>query len=127
MTLNGSNVKSKIDLKERAFLFAVRIVKFVDELPKSLSGEVIGRQVLRSATSIGANIHEAQASPTRKDFTLMMGHSLKSANETFYWLRLLKDSKKMSSEELNWLISECSELCKILGSSIVTLRRQNVS
>ena len=125
MTLNGMSVKSKFDLKERALAFAVRMVGFMDKLPRDLSGEVIGRQVLRSATSIGANIHEAQASPTRRDFTLMIGHSLKSANETLYWLKVLRDSKKVSSKELDEIIEECSQLCKILGSSISTLKTQS--
>lgn len=111
------------DIKDRTRVFVVRLVKFVDALPKGLSSEVIGRQVMRSATSIGANVHEAQASPTRKDFTLLMSHALKSANETEYWLAVLADSKNISSEELVWLSNECSQLCKILGSSVSSLKR----
>ena len=110
------------DLKTRSYNFALEIINLVDRLPKDVSSEVIARQVLRSATSIGANIVEAQASPTRKDFSLFFGYSLKSANETVYWLKLLKDSKKILAEKAGPLIVECEELCRILGASLITVK-----
>ena len=82
------------DLKTRGYKFSLAIIGLVENLPKDMASEVMTKQVLRSATSIGANIVEAQASPTRKDFSLFLSHSLKSANETIYWLNLLNDSKK---------------------------------
>ena len=87
-----------------------------------MSVQIIAKQLLRAATSIGANIIEAQASPSRKDFTNFFHHSLKSANETKYWLELLKDSGKVSSEAINPLIQEVAEISNILGSSILTLK-----
>jgi len=87
-----------------------------------MSTRVIAKQLLRAATSIGANIIEAQASPSRKDFTNFFNHSLKSANETKYWLGLLKDTNKTDSQSINSLLKEIDEIANILGSSILTLR-----
>ncbi|MGE4357346.1 MAG: four helix bundle protein [Candidatus Omnitrophota bacterium] len=111
-----------MDSKTRAYQFALRIIKFIDILPRDASTQIIAKQLLRSATSIGANINEAQASSSRKDFTNFFNHSLKSANETKYWLNLLKDAGKIEGEEIDNLIKEVCEIANILGSSILTLR-----
>lgn len=87
-----------------------------------MSTEIISRQLLRAATSIGANIVEAKASASRKDFTNFFNHSLKSANETKYWLGLLKDANKIDKGLINNLLKEADELSNILGSSILTLK-----
>ena len=72
------NSKFKIDIKKRVYLYALEIIKFIDQLPKNdLSVHVIANQLLRSATSIGANIIEAQASSSKKEFTNFLNHSLK--------------------------------------------------
>ncbi|MBL7070541.1 MAG: four helix bundle protein, partial [Candidatus Omnitrophica bacterium] len=76
-------------------------------------------------TSIGANIIEAQASSSKRDFTNFFNHSLKSANESIYWLRLLKDAKKINNSQLEFLLNETKELANILGSSILTLKGKN--
>ena len=119
MTLNRINNR---DAKIRSYDFSLEIIKLVDDLKKDTVSEVIAKQILRSATSIGANIIEAQASPTRRDFSLFLSHSLKSANETVYWLNLLKDSKKSTNDKIEPLVFECEQLCKILGSSILTMK-----
>jgi len=111
-----------MDSKSRTFKFALRVIEFVDKLPKDLSTQVIAKQLVRSATSIGANIIEAQASPSRRDFTNFFNHSLKSANETKYWLQLLKDGRKIDGEILHILINEAEEISRILASSILTLK-----
>ncbi|KAF0121585.1 MAG: hypothetical protein FD151_1162 [bacterium] len=82
----------------------------------------MGDQLLRSATSIGANIIEAQAASSRKDFRNFLNHALKSANETKFWLGLLRDSGKKTGEEINPLMKEAKELANILASSILTLK-----
>jgi four helix bundle protein len=87
-----------------------------------MSTRIIVKQLLRAATSIGANIVEAQASPSRKDFTNFFSYSLKSANETKYWLELLKDVNKSDSQTINTLIKEVDDIANILGSSILTLK-----
>jgi four helix bundle protein len=98
-------------------------MKFLDQLPKNdLSCQVIGKQLLRSATSIGANIVEAQAASSKKDFTNFLNHSLKSANESKFWLGLLRDSDKAVKESVNPLLAEAKELANILASSILKLK-----
>jgi len=111
-----------MDSKNRSYKFSLKIIELIDKLPNDMSTQIIAKQLLRAATSVGANIVEAQASPSRRDFTNFFHHSLKSANETKYWLCLLKDANKGSIETLNKLIQEIDELAKILGSSILTLR-----
>jgi four helix bundle protein len=120
----GKSVKRKaeLDSKTRAYRFALQIIGLVDKLPKEMSTQVIAKQLLQAATSIGANIIEAQASPSRKDFANFFNHSLKSANETKYWLELLKDANKVDRNYVDALIKETSEIANILGSSILTLR-----
>lgn len=117
--------KSEIrqDIKKRVYRYALDVIQFVDRLPKSdLTCRVIGNQLLRSATSVGANIVEAQAASSKKDFTNFLNHSLKSANESKFWLGLLKDSGKATGNSIEQLLNETEELSKILGASIVTLR-----
>jgi four helix bundle protein len=111
-----------MDSKTRTYQFALKIINFIDELPNNMSTQIITKQLLRAATSIGANIIEAQASPSRKDFTNFFNHSLKSANETKYWLCLLKDANKADKEITNSLIKEADGIANILGASILTLR-----
>jgi len=84
--------------------------------------QVICKHLIRSATSIGANIVEAQASPTRKDFSNFLSHALKSANESRYWLALLRDTNKFNSD-CKKLLEQAQELAKILGSTVKTLKR----
>ena len=113
---------SKPELKQRTYIFALEILKFIDLLSQDQSSKIIANQLLRSAMSIGANVIEAQASSTRKDFTNFFNHALKSANETKFWLGLLRDSGKAKEEKVNQLLKETIELANILGSSILTLK-----
>ena len=103
--------------------FAINIIKLVDIITKNgISSEVIAKQLVRSSTSIGANIIEAQAGSSKKDFTNFISHALKSANETVFWLRILIDSGKTAGQNVDLLIKEAIELANILGSSIITLK-----
>ena len=118
--------KLKIDLKYRAYLFAVSLIKCLDLLEKKdISSEVIIRQLIRSATSIGANIIEAQAGSSKKDFAKFMNIALKSANETKFWIALLRDTGKVSQDESAELLREAVEIANILGASMLTLRGKN--
>lgn len=115
--------REKTDLKKRAYLYALDIIKFIDNLSRKDYGfEIISKQLLRSATSIGANIIEAQAASSKRDFTNFFNHALKSANESKFWLGLLRDSKKTNKDKTDSLIKETYELANILGSSILTLK-----
>lgn len=112
-------------LLRRSFDFAVRSMELVDQLPsKSISLQTIGKQFIRSATSVGANIMEAQASPTKKDFANFINHALKSANESAFWLLLFKENKSISTNTLLVsLLKEVRELAKILGAILSTIRK----
>jgi len=114
------NLKPK--LKQRAYIYALEIIRFVDSPPREQSSKIIAVQLLRSATSIGANIIEAQASSTKKDFTNFFRYALKSANECKFWLGLLRDSGKANREKADNLLKETIELANILGASILTLK-----
>lgn len=121
--MQNGNSKAKTDLKKRAYIYALRIIRFIDNVEKKDFGtEAIVKQLLRSATSIGANIIEAQAGATKKDFTNFFNYALKSANESKFWLGLLRDSKKADEVKTGELLQETIELSNILGSSILTLR-----
>jgi four helix bundle protein len=85
---------------------------------------IISKQLLRSAMSIGANVVEAKAASSRKDFTRFFHYALKSANESLYWLCLLRDAIEIKSSELGVLISETDELSKILGACLLTLKNK---
>lgn len=120
--MQSDKLKFKNEFKGRVYKFALNIIKFIDELPNDMVCRVIGKQLLRSATSIGANIIEAQAASSKKDYTNFFNYSLKSANETKFWLGLLRDSGKAKKEETNELLNESKEISNILASSILTLK-----
>ena len=110
---------SKSDIKFRCYNFSIKIIKFLEDLPNKRVYWVISDQLLRSATSIGANIIEAKSSSSRRDFIKFYEISLKSANESKYWLGLLRDATKM---DVNNLLSELEEISKMLGASVITLK-----
>lgn len=114
------NLKS--DLKFRSYRFSLTIIKFVDSLPEKKIYWVISDQLLRSATSVGANIIEAQCSSSRREFIRYYEISLKSANETKYWLGLLKDANLVSERKVSGVLKEAEEIGKMLGSSLLTLK-----
>jgi four helix bundle protein len=116
--------RNKRDIKERSFEFGVRIIKFVQKLPKNHAGYKIGGELLDAATSIGANIEEAAGGFSKKDFTYKMGVALKEARESNYWLRLIKVSELVKSDELDYLLDESEQLRKILTSIVKTSKGQ---
>src|SRR3989338_5080900 len=121
--MQNNNSKSKTDLKKRAYIYALDVIRFIDVLDKKdFSIQIISKQLLRSATSIGANIIEAQAGSSKKDFTNFFNHALKSADESRFWLGILRDSNKCNKNTVDKIFQETTELANILGSSILTLR-----
>jgi four helix bundle protein len=121
--VQNDNSKLKIELKKRAYFYGISIIRFIDVLNKhDFASQVIAKQLLRSATSVGANIIEAQAASTKRDFTNYFTHALKSANESKFWLGLLRDTNKTDQLKANELLKETRELANILGSSILTLK-----
>ena len=111
---------NKRDIRERSFEFAIRIIKFVQKLPKDYASHKIGGQLLEAGTSIGANVEEAAGGFSKKDFTYKMGVALKEARESNYWLRLIKVSELATGDELNYLMRESEELRRILTSIVKT-------
>lgn len=105
------------DLKDRSFAFARRILEIADLLTRSQSCDIIRSQLVRSGTSIGANIEEADGTLTRKDFTNKMAIARKEAKETRYWLRLLIP-KYLSPATIEKDIKEAEELISILSAII---------
>ncbi|PIQ72280.1 four helix bundle protein [Candidatus Roizmanbacteria bacterium CG_4_10_14_0_2_um_filter_36_35] len=119
-----SNVKST-NVKVRAYQFSIKIIKFVNKLPSKRAFWVIGDQLIRSATSIGANMMEGQSSSSRREFIKYYEISLKSSNETKYWLSLLKDSFVELKNEIEILLKENEEISRMIASSILTLKNKN--
>ena len=120
-----NNEEFKRKLISRAFIFARKVIALVDKFPNKRSAWIIADQLLRAATSIGANIIEAQAASSRRDFVNFLNHALKSGNETKFWLELAKDVSSNNNEEIDFLLKEVDELVKILGSIVSTLRGKN--
>jgi four helix bundle protein len=113
-----------LEICERTFQFALRIVKLCDFLNSTpgVSRE-LARQLVRSGTSIGANVEESQAAQSTADFIHKLEISLKEARETRYWLRLLVAAEIVSSSRLVPLLNEANELIKILASIIVKTKQ----
>ena len=103
----------KEDLEKRTKLFALNIIKFVSSLPKSKITDVIGYQLLKAGTSVGANYREANRAESRNDFIHKIGIVEKEASESQYWLELCDDANIGEPEELKSLLGECSELLAI--------------
>src|SRR3989338_1588152 len=119
------NEEFKKKLIIRSFNLARNVIKLADTFPQKRSAWVIIDQLLRAITSIGANIIEAQAASSRKDFINFLNYALKSGNETKFWLALSKDLDDKLIAEIEKYLKETDEIVKILGSSIATLKEKN--
>jgi len=113
-------MKKRNDLSKRLLAFAVRVIKFLRTLPKSVEYNVIRYQLIKSSTSSGANYDEAQSGSSRADFHNKVNISLKEMSESNYWLEVIKATieTEINEDELTWLINESEELDKILGSIV---------
>ena len=112
----------KSDLTRRCYDFSLKLITFINGLSDTRVSRVLADQLLRSGTSIGANVVEAKSASSRRDFTRYYEIALKSANETKYWLGLVKDGLRVNGEEIEFLTAETSELSKMIASSILTLK-----
>lgn len=120
------NINGKsLDVKVRAYQFSIEIIAFVDTLPNKRAVWIIVDQLVRSATSIGANMIEAQAASSKRDFIKFYEIALKSANETKYWLSLLRDTSVTEKAQCNKLLQEVTEIGNMVGSSVLTLKGKN--
>ncbi|MEK6566149.1 MAG: four helix bundle protein [Bacteroidota bacterium] len=115
------------DIKDRTFEFALRIVDLSDKLPDTVAGKRIADQLLRSGTSVGANIEEATAASSKDDFAYRVSISLREARETNYWLRILKARTTMMKVDVDDMVQESEELKKILGAIVSKARGKRKS
>jgi four helix bundle protein len=120
--MENDKSKFKNEFKKRLYNWVLKLIKFIDKLPKDSVCYVMGKQLLRCGTSILANYIEANSASSKKDFINFFTHSLKSANESKVWLALLRDTDKGDKKELEWLLKELIEISNILASSILTLK-----
>ncbi len=122
--MQNDSSKSKTELKYRCYYFSISIIKLIKELPNEKVYWIISDQLLRSSTSIGANVVEAKSAHSKKDFIKFFEIALKSANETKYWLGLLRDATNINSDKINILLKEVEELSNMLGASLLTLKNK---
>ena len=115
--------ENKSIIADKAYAFALQIILVYKEL-KNENEFVLSKQILRSGTSIGANVNEAISAISKKDFVFKLGISLKEARETKYWLNLLNDSNFISQETFSKSNKDCEELIKILSSIILTTKQR---
>lgn len=126
--MNQENIKSR-DIRERTFAFAVRIIKFCRYLEKNQDvSKSLVSQLIRSGTSIGANLEEAQSGQSKPDFISKNSIALKEARETNYWLRLISETTKFElsiDKGIIDLIQESEEIKKIIASIIVSAKKES--
>ncbi len=109
---------------QRCFTFSLKIISLVDDLPNKRSAWIIADQLIRSATSIGANLTEARAASSRLEFKKFYEIALKSANETNYWLCLLEDAKLAEEDIIRELSAEVMEIANMLASGVIKLKNK---
>jgi len=109
-------------IKEKSFRFAVRVVMLYKYLKSEKKEYILSKQLMRSGTSIGANVRESQNAESKADFIHKLAISQKEADETLYWLELLKETDYITTEEYQSLESDATELLKIIRSIILTTK-----
>lgn len=121
-----TNQNSKIDFRKRVYLFTIKSLKLLGAI--NTKGDSVARnivdQLVRSLTSIGANLIEAKACNSKKDFARFFDISLKSANESKFWLCLLRDLGKVDKMKIQEILNETTEIANILASSLLTMRKK---
>ncbi len=123
--MQNYNSKFKSDIKLRCYKFSLAIIGFIETLPNKRACWIIADQLLRSAMSIGANLIEGSAASSRLEYKKFYEISLKSANETKYWLSLLRDSGFANQVRAEELIKEVTELANMLAAGVIKLKRKN--
>jgi four helix bundle protein len=112
------------DLRERTKHFALRVMRLVDALPKTTKGRAIGQQIIRSATSVGANYRAACRGRSKAEVAAKLGICLEEADETAFWLELISDGEVLRTELVQPLLNEANQLTAILVASINTAKRR---
>src|ERR687885_544133 len=115
------------DLRERTKAFALQIIRLYSVLPKTTEAQVLGKQVLRAGTSVGAHYREAHRAKSDADFISKMEGALQELDETAYWLELLADAKITGSDKLSPLLAETNELIAIFVTIVNNLKSKGKS
>jgi four helix bundle protein len=115
--------QSKSVLKDRSFAFAVEIVKCFKKMTENKREFVLSKQLLRSGTSIGANVREAKNAESTNDFIHKLGVAQKESDETLYWLELLEATDYLETDSYIKLSGEADQLLKMIRSSILTVKQ----
>ena len=113
----------KKDLGKRTKKFARRIIALTEALPPNRVGNVLGKQLLRSGTSVGANYREARRARSKSEFIAKIGECLKEADETAYWLELLNEGKVLSQKVLTSIQDETNQLIAIFVTTLRTAKK----
>ena len=111
-------------LRDKSYILALEIIKTYRNLSINKKEYVLSKQLLRSGTSIGANVEESIGGQSEKDFYSKLSIAYKEARETDYWIRLLRDSDLLSKEQAESLITDCDELIRIIGKIQSTIRKK---
>jgi four helix bundle protein len=122
--MTPQTAKSIVPITDRTFDFAVRVVSLCRELARNPVNRIVGTQLLKAGTSIGANVEEAQAAQSKPDFVSKTAIALKEARETHYWLRLIAASDPRLGRRLPGLIQESREIRDILGAINTKARKR---
>lgn len=116
--------KRENPLKDKSYAFALKVVKTGKFLIKENHEYILSKQFIRSGTSVGSNIEEANQAESKEDFIHKLSISNKEAHETHFWTRLLRDSDELTEQQASGLLSDCEELLKMLTASIKTTKRR---
>ena len=119
-----ANSEWKKSFLDRLLKFSVSVVNLSNQLPKTPAGFAIASQFIRSGTSIGANVEEAQDASSTKDFVQKLSIALREARETNYWLRIMQMTEMISKEKTSRVILECGEIIAILTSSVKSSKKK---
>jgi len=114
-------------VQQKSFQFAIRVINLYKYLTNEKKEFVLSKQILRSGTSIGANIEESIGGQSERDFLSKISISYKEARETIYWLKLLKETDYIKTEEFESLFNDAEEICKILGSIQIAIKKKNAN
>jgi len=118
----GLDVMTTQELKKRTFEFGSRVIAAVEALPKTETGRILGRQLLRAGTSVGANYRAAARARSRADFVAKLGVVEEECDESAYWMEMIIDRKLLKPRRVNDLLAEANELLAITVASIKTAR-----
>ncbi len=114
----------KNEIKDRTFEFAIKIIQLTKKIPKDTTGFVVGRQLIKSGTSVGANVEEATGAFSKEGFIYKMNIALKEIRETNYWLRLLRNSGILQDNAIEEIIEESANLKNILSAIVKTSKER---